>query len=89
MDKFSWALIALIFILFVFVILPAQFGTAADTVGWGYYIGFSLLLTFCMIAVSCLPIVIICLFINRIPDIDYAVWFATAATAFTAIKYFI
>lgn len=85
MDKISWVFLLAMVLLFGLVILPAQFGVAADTVNVVYYVAFSLLLTFLMVAISCLPIVIICLLINKIPDIDYAIWFALAATVFTAV----
>ena len=89
MDKISWVFLLIMVLLFGLVILPAQFGVAADSVNVAYYVVFSLLLTFILVAVSCLPIVLICLLINRIPDIDYAIWLALALTIFTAVGNFI
>ncbi len=71
------------------VILPLQFGVTADTVNVIYYVAFSLLLTFILVAVSCLPVVLVSLVINRIPDIDYAIWLALALAILTAIGSFI
>ena len=71
------------------VILPLQFGVTADTVNVIYYVAFSLLLTFILVAVSCLPVVLVSLVINRIPDIDYAIWLALALTILAAIGSFI
>lgn len=82
-------MIAGIILLFAFVILPAQFGVASDTVNITYYAVFSLLLTFVGIALATIPVVIVCLFINRIPDIDYAVWVAFGMSIITAIGYLI
>lgn len=70
------------------VILPLQFGVTADTVNVIYYVAFSLPLTFILVAVSCLPVVLVSLVINRIPDIDYAIWLALALTILTAIGSF-
>lgn len=89
MDKISWVFLLIMVLLFGLVILPSQFGVAADTVNVIYYVAFSLLLTFILVAVSCLPIVLVCLVINRIPDIDYAIWLALALTIMTAIGSFI
>lgn len=80
MDPASWLMIVLIIIAFAFFILPSTFGIASGEVGMLTYVGFGLLLTFCLIAMSCIPVVLVCYFIKMIPDIDYAVWVATILT---------
>lgn len=77
MDKASWAMIAFILGTFIYYMLQ---GAGGDLPGIGYLqiFGFSLLGTVILIALACIPVVIICYFINRIPDIDYSVWGATA-----------
>jgi len=89
MDKISWIFLLIMVLLLGLVILPLQFGVTADTVNVIYYVAFSLLLTFILVAVSCLPVVLVSLVINRIPDIDYAIWLALALTILAAIGSFI
>lgn len=80
MDAASWLMIALMIIAFAFVIMPATFGIASGDIGMLYYLGFGLLLTFCLITMACIPVVLVCYFIKLIPDIDYAVWVASILT---------
>jgi len=80
MDAESWIMIALMIIAFAFVILPSSFGIASGEIGMLYYLGFGILLTFCLITMACIPVVIVCWFIKMIPDIDYAVWVASILT---------
>jgi hypothetical protein len=79
MDPQSWFMLAGIFIAFWMVLLPASFGVAIDEVSTGRMILMSLVLTFLLISIACIPVVIVCLLINRIPDIDYAIWFSSLA----------
>lgn len=79
MDKASWAMIVFILAtLMYFVVQGADF--PLDTGGYIQAFGIALLAAIAIIAVSCIPVVIVCYFIKRIPDIDYSVWFATAFT---------
>lgn len=79
MDKASWAMIVFILAtLTYFTVQGADFPLNAG--GYLQAFGIALLATIALIAVSCIPILIICYFIKRIPDIDYSVWFATAFT---------
>lgn len=80
MDKFSYLLIALILGTFLYFMYAFTGGN------WGRTILYSLLMSFGLIAVSCIPVVIICYVIKRIPDIDYAVWFASAVTVIGIIS---
>lgn len=77
MDVQSWLMIVAMILAFAFVLLRANFGEAANEIGLFTYIGFALLLTFVLIALNCIPVVIVCWLIKRIPDIDYAVWVST------------
>lgn len=79
MDKASWGM--LVFILATFMYFVVQGADNALTTG-GYIqaFGFALLSLVVLVALSCIPVVIICYFINKIPDIDYSIWFATAFT---------
>lgn len=89
MDKISWVMLALMVGLFAFLILPQQFGIASDSIAIWKYMVYGILMSLILVAISCIPIVIVCLFINRIPDIDYAIWFATAVTIFSSVAIFI
>lgn len=77
MDSQSWFMIVAMVLAFAFVLLRANFGLAANEINTFTYLGFGALLTFVLITISCIPIVILCWFIKRIPDIDYAVWLST------------
>lgn len=77
MDVQSWFMLIGIFVAFWLVLLPAMYGVASDEVSTGTYLLMALLRTVFTIAASTIPVVIVCLLIKRIPDIDYAIWFAT------------
>ena len=81
MDKASWGMIVFILAtMMYFIVDGADF--ALNFGGYVQAFGFALLATIVIIALSCIPVVIVCYFIKRIPDIDYSVW---AATAFTVV----
>ena len=81
MDKASWGMIIFILATVMYFMIEGAGGTV-NTAGYIQAFGFSVLVTIVMIALASIPVVIICLFIKRIPDIDYSIW---AATAFTIV----
>jgi len=81
MDKASWGMILFMLVTIMYFMLQGA-GGGIGAVGYLEVFGFSLLVTVVLIAVACIPVFIVCYFINRIPDIDYSVW---AATAFTVV----
>ncbi len=81
MDKASWLMILFILGTVMYFMVQGT-GGGLTTAGYLQSFGFSLLVTVVMIALACIPVVIVCYFIKRIPDIDYSVW---AATAFTVV----
>jgi hypothetical protein len=85
MDAQSWFMIVGIFIAFWMVLLPATFGVAMDEVSTIRIILMSLVLTLLLICISCIPVILICYFIKRIPDIDYAVWVSTIIMILTIL----
>lgn len=79
MDKASYAMIVFILATMMYFVVAG----AGNTLNAGGYIqafGIALLVTIVLIALSCIPVFIVCFFIKRIPDIDYAVWVAAGLT---------
>jgi len=85
MDVQSWFMLIGIFVAFWLLILPATFGVAAGDVSTGRYLLMSLLMTLLLISLATIPVVIGCIFIKRIPDIDYAIWVSAALVVFTIL----
>lgn len=79
MDKSSWAMIAFIFATMMYYILQGA-GGGLPTSGYFQAVLFSLLTTFALIAMLCIPVLIFCYFIKMIPDIDYSVRAAFVVT---------
>jgi len=79
MDKASWAMLLFVLGTMMYFIVSGA-DNALNTGGYLQAFGFALLCTVVLVALSCIPVLIICYFIKRIPDIDYAVWGATAFT---------
>lgn len=79
MDRSSWYMIAFMFLTFMFYILQGA-GYSLPIMGWIEALGFSLLILVVLVALSCIPVLIACYFINKIPDIDYSIWVATGVT---------
>lgn len=85
MDPQSWFMLAGIFIAFWMVLLPATFSSAVDSVSAGRMILMSIVLTLLLVCLSCIPVVLVCYFIKRIPDIDYAIWCSTIIMILTIL----
>lgn len=81
MDKASWFMIVFILATLIYFMIEGA-GGPVGTVGYVQMFGFAVLMTLVLIALMCIPVLIICYFIKRIPDIDYSVW---AATAFVVV----
>lgn len=79
MERSSWYMIAFMFITFMFFILQGA-GFSLPFLGWLEAIGYSLLILVVLVALACIPVLIVCYFIKKIPDIDYAIWVATGVT---------
>jgi len=82
MDKISWVMIAFILATMAYFMLSGAGFEALSLGGYFQVVGFSLLATVVLIALMCIPVVIICYFIKLIPDIDYSI---RAAFVFTII----
>lgn len=85
MDKISWVMIIFILITFMYFIVSG----ATVGIGFAGYLqafGLALLLTIALIAISCIPVLIACYFIKKIPDIDYSIWVATGLTVIGLIS---
>lgn len=85
MERSSWYMIAFVFLTFLFFILQGA-GFDLPIMGWIESIGFSLLILVALVALSCIPVLIACYFIKKIPDIDYSIWVATGITVVCIIS---
>jgi len=81
MDKASWGMLVFILATMMYFILQGA-GGELPVAGYLQAFAFALLITVILVAVSCIPVLIVCFFVKRIPDIDYSIW---AATAFTVV----
>jgi hypothetical protein len=79
MERSSWLMVAFMFITFIFFILRGS-GTDLPFVGYLQVIGYALLILVALVALACIPVLIVCYFIKKIPDIDYSIWVATGVT---------
>lgn len=79
MDKISWVFLILMMAIFMYFILQ---GGSDHIVFWGYVQAFfiALLTLISLIAIVSIPVVIVCYFIQKIPDIDYSIWAAFGIT---------
>ena len=82
MDKASWFMLVFVLATIMYFILQGAAGGSIPTVGYLKAFAFAVLITLGLVAVACIPVLIVCYFMNRIPDIDYSIW---AATAFTVV----
>ena len=85
MDKASWGMLVFMLATFMYFVVEGADG-ALNTGGYIQAFGYALLTLIVLVAVSCIPIVIVCYFIKKIPDIDYSIWFATAFTVVAIIS---
>lgn len=88
MDKLSWVMIVIMLALMIFLIgggldynLPASALPQA--------LGYALLTTVALIALSCIPVLIYCYFVKMIPDIDYSIRLAFVITVVGILSEFI
>ncbi|HMP30191.1 MAG TPA: hypothetical protein PKD85_11355 [Saprospiraceae bacterium] len=78
-DKASYAMITFILATMIYYIIHG----AGKGLGLGGYIQVFLIgvfSTIALIGLACIPVIIACYFIKKIPDIDYAVWLAFGMT---------
>lgn len=80
MDKASWGMIAFMLATFMYFMVQGAGGGELPFAAYLQMFGFSLLMLVALVAIMCIPVLIVCYFIKRIPDIDYSVWVATAFT---------
>lgn len=79
MDKASWGMLVFMLGTYMYFVVEGA-DNALTTGGYIQAFGFALLTLVVLVAVSCIPVIIVCYIINKIPDIDYSIWFATAFT---------
>ena len=79
MDKASYLMIAFIFLTIAYFVLNGE-GKGLDIGGYIQLFLLAIFSTVALIGLACIPVIIGCYFIKKIPDIDYAVWLAFAMT---------
>lgn len=79
MDKESWVSIVLMIATMMFFIIAGA-GGAINTSGYFWAFLFALLTTIVLISICCIPVLIYCYLVKKIPDIDYSINLAAAAT---------
>ncbi len=79
MDKISWLFIVLMLAIFTYFVMQGGGGHLPFI---AYIQGFfiALLTLVALIALVSIPVVIVCYFIKKIPDIDYSIWAAFGIT---------
>lgn len=79
MEKSSYAMLVFIFAtLCYYTHLGA--GVGVDVLGYFKIFGYALLVLVAIIALACIPVLLYCYVIKKIPDIDYSINLAFAAT---------
>ena len=84
MDKASYAMIIFILATMIFFILHGA-GEGIGIAGYLQVFLMGLISTVALIGLACIPVIIGCFFIKKIPDIDYAVWVAFGMTIVSII----
>jgi hypothetical protein len=79
MEKSSYALIALIFATMAFFVMSGA-GNGLSAKAYLWVLLYALLATMVLIAISCIPVIIYCYLVKKIPDIDYSIWLAALIT---------
>jgi hypothetical protein len=79
MDKASYFMIAFIFLTITYFVLNGE-GKGLELIGFIQVFLLAIFSTIALIGLACIPVIIGCYFIKKIPDIDYAVWIAFGMT---------
>jgi hypothetical protein len=79
MDKASYFMIAFIFLTITYFVLNGE-GKGLEFIGFIQVFLLAIFSTIALIGLACIPVIIGCYFIKKIPDIDYAVWIAFGMT---------
>ncbi len=79
MDKASYAMIAFMLATMMYFVIHGA-GAGLGFVGYLQVFLISLFSTIALVGLACIPVIIGCYFIKKIPDIDYAVWIAFGMT---------
>ena len=88
MDKSSWGMLAFMFATFMYFLIVGG-GGGLSAAGYIQAGGFSLMTLIALIAICCIPVLIYCYFVKKIPDIDYSIRLAFAVTIIGIISEFI
>lgn len=77
MEKSSWAMIAFMFASIFYAFLQGS-GTNIPFIAYVQTFFYTLISVLAIIAIACIPVIIVCYFIKKIPDIDYSINLAFA-----------
>lgn len=79
MEKSSWLMIVAMIATMAYFVMQGA-GSTLNFMGYLQVAGIAILTTVLLIAIACIPVLIYCYFVNKIPDIDYSIIVAFAAT---------
>ena len=80
MEKISYLLLVFMVATMAYFIYQGAAGMELAFVDHLKFIGFVILTTFVLVAFCSIPVVLICYFIKKIPDIDYSITLAAGVT---------
>ncbi|MFM2395000.1 MAG: hypothetical protein RLZZ546_2983 [Bacteroidota bacterium] len=79
MEKSSYAMLVFIFATLCYYTYVGA-GTDVNAIGFLKIFGYALLVLIALIALACIPVLLYCYVVKKIPDIDYSINLAFAAT---------
>lgn len=79
MEKSSYAMLVFIFATLCYY-LHVGAGEDVDVMGYIKIFGYALIVLVAIIALACIPVLLYCYVIKKIPDIDYSINLAFVAT---------
>jgi hypothetical protein len=79
MDKMSYGMLAFILATMLYF-LKVGAGNGLPAVNYFQMFLYGLLMVIILVALCCIPVLIYCYIVKKIPDIDYSVWTAFGLT---------
>lgn len=79
MEKRSWAMLAFMLATYMYFVLAGS-GTDLSVSGYLQVFLYALITLVVIVALACIPVIVYCYFVKKIPDIDYSVTLAFAVT---------
>ncbi len=79
MEKSSWAMLVFMLLTYLYFVLGGL-GTGLAFIGYLQAFFYALITLIGIVALSCIPVIVYCYFVKKIPDIDYSINLAFAIT---------